>query len=76
MFRKKTPRDLGPEDITVHTREGGPTVQLCGDSNVACKWINEQVAQGTKYKEIIGKIHRILNSREEQPHRSRTSTTS
>ena len=49
-FKKKTPRNLGPEDITVRTREGGPTVQLCGDSNVACKWIKGEFAQGTKYE--------------------------
>ena len=36
-LKKRTPSELGSEDITVHTREGGPTVQLCGDSNVACK---------------------------------------
>ena len=28
-FKKKTQRDLGPGDTTVHTREGGPAVQLC-----------------------------------------------
>ena len=50
-FKKKTSRDLGPRDTTVHTREGGPTVQVCGDSNVACKWIYGEHAQGTKYKE-------------------------
>ena len=62
MFEKKTPWDLGPEDITVHTREGGPTVQLCGDSNVAFKWINGEFAQGTKYKQTIWKFQRILHS--------------
>ena len=34
---KKTPRYLGPGDNTIHTRADRPTVQLCGDSNVACK---------------------------------------
>ena len=28
-FQKKTPQDLGPEDITVYTRDEGPSVQLC-----------------------------------------------
>ena len=37
---EKTPRDLGPSDTTIHTREDGSTVQLCGDSEVACEWIN------------------------------------
>ena len=41
---------MGPGDNTVHKREDGPTVQLCGDSNVACKWINGEFAQGTKHK--------------------------
>ena len=54
--------DSGPGDNTVHTREDRPTVQLCGDSNVACKWINGEFAQGTKYKDTDGKIQRILNS--------------
>ena len=26
MLKRKAPRDLGLEDTTVHTREGGPTV--------------------------------------------------
>ena len=51
-----------PEDTTVHTLGEGLTVQLCVDSNVACKWINGEFAQGTKYKETIGKIQRILHS--------------
>ena len=75
-FKKKTPRDLGPGDTTVHTREGGPTVQLCGDSNVACKWINGEFAQGTKYKEIIGKIQRILHSWWKRGAATLTSTSS
>ena len=29
---------------------------------MACKWINGEFAQGTKNKEIIGKIQRILHS--------------
>ena len=29
--KNKTPRDSGPADTTIHTRVGGPTVQLCGD---------------------------------------------
>ena len=77
-FKKKTPRDLGPGDTTVHTREGRATVQLCGDSNVACNRNNGEYAQGTKYKDTTGKIQRILHSwwREELPHRSLTSITS
>ena len=36
-------RGLGAEDTTVHARVGGPTVQLCGDSTVACTWISGQM---------------------------------
>ena len=61
-FKKNTPRDLGPEDITVLMRDEGPTEQLCGDRIVACKWINGEFAQGTTYKETIGKIQRTLHS--------------
>ena len=77
-LKKKTPRYLGLGDNTFQTREEGPTVQLRGDSNVACKWINGEYAQGTKYKDITGKIQKFLHScgREVQPHRSLTSTTS
>ena len=28
------PRTLGPADVSIHTHKEGPTVQLCGDSNV------------------------------------------
>ena len=40
--QEKTQRDLGPADTTIHTREEGPTLQLCGDSDVTCKRINGQ----------------------------------
>ena len=43
-------------------RSEGPTAQLCGDSNVACKWINGEFVQGTKCKETIGKIQKTLYS--------------
>ena len=36
-------------------------VQSCGDSNMACKWINGEFAQGTKYKETTGKIQKTLH---------------
>ena len=29
------PRVVGPPDTSIHIREEGPTVQQCGDSNVA-----------------------------------------
>ena len=33
------PRPVEAPDISIRTREEGPTVQLCGDNNVAEKWI-------------------------------------
>ena len=59
---RKDTRDLGPEDITVHTRDERTTVQLCRDSDVACRWINGKITQGTKYKDTIGKIQKLLHS--------------
>ena len=60
-IKEKIPRDLGPEDSSVHTRSKGPTVQPCVDSNVECKWINGEFSQVTKYKETIGKIEKTLH---------------
>ena len=47
-IKDKTPRDLGPEDTTVHNRSEGLTQQLCGDNNVACKWIKWRIFPGDK----------------------------
>ena len=41
--------DLRPADTTIHTREEGPTVQLCGDNEVASKWVNGPCSLGQKY---------------------------
>ena len=57
-IKEKTPRVLGPEDTTVHTRSEGPTVQLCGDSKVACERVNDEISQGTMYKETIGTVQK------------------
>ena len=51
------PRTLVPADKTIHIREDGPTVHLCGDSEVAVKWINGQYALGQK-KQRIGHIQK------------------
>ena len=74
-LNRKAPRDLGPEDIIVHTREGGPTVQLCGTVMWRANGSMLNLAQGTQYKEIIriSKEFYTHGGREEQPHRSRTS---
>ena len=46
----------GPADNSIHAREEGPTVQLCGDCNVAKKCINGHYALGQKYRGEIGHI--------------------
>ena len=78
-LKRKAPRDLGPEDTIVHTRGEGPTVLLCGDSKVACKWIKVEFAQRNKVQRDNwenSKNLTLMVEKEEQPHRSRTSTTS
>ena len=49
----KAARALGPADTIIHTREDGPTVQLCGDSEVAGKLINGQYSLGLKHRRNI-----------------------
>ena len=61
-IKHTTPRDLEPEDTTVHTRSQRPTVQFCGDSNVACKWSSGEISLGPKYREKIGQVKRTLHS--------------
>ena len=51
-IKDKTPRNLGPEDTTVPTRRDCPTLQLCGDSKVACKWIKKNWT-GTKDPALV-----------------------
>ena len=52
--RLNTARDSGPADATVYTREDGPKVQLCGDSDVVGKWINGKNSLGQKYQVKLG----------------------
>ena len=47
-------------DKTIHTREEGPTVQLCGDSEVAGKWIHGDYSLRQKYCGRIGQIQKTL----------------
>ena len=61
-LRKRHPEIWVLETPLCTRVKGGLTVQLCGDGNVACKWINGEYAQGTKDKETLGKIQRILHS--------------
>ena len=77
-IKDKTPKDLGPGDTTVHTRVDGPTVQMCGDSNVVCKWINGRYSLGQKNRGPIRQIHQTLLLRvgKRQSVRFRRLTTS
>ena len=47
--KEKIPRDLGRADTIIHTRTDEPTVQQCGDSNVACEWATGQYSLEQKY---------------------------
>ena len=49
----KPPRKLGPADASVFTREDGPTVQLCGHSEVVGKCINGKNSLRQKYQEKL-----------------------
>ena len=60
--KDKTLRDLGPADTTVHTRVDGLSVQLCGNSSVACKWINGECSLRQKYRGRIGQAQMTLHS--------------
>ena len=53
-------RHQGPADKTVHTREDGPTVRLCGDSEVAGKRNNGQCYLGQKFRGTIGQIQKNI----------------
>ena len=51
----KAPRVLGPADTIIHTREEGPTVQPCGDSEVAGRWIKGRCSNNTEtWKAVKG----------------------
>ena len=57
-IKEKTPRDLGPAYTTIHTREDGPTVQRCGDSDVTCGWINGQCSLEQEYRGRTGQVQK------------------
>ena len=50
-------------DSSVSIRTEGTTVQLCGDSKVAEKWINGHDAMGQQFQGNIGRVQKTLNSR-------------
>ena len=60
MVRKSARKRLEPADATKNTREEGPTVQLCGDSEVVGKWINGRYSLGQTYQGTIGQIQKTL----------------
>ena len=53
---RKEPRKLGPPDSSIYTRTEGTTVQLCGNSNVAEKRINDHGAVGQQFQAKNGRI--------------------
>ena len=56
----KAPRTLGPAEKTIHIREEGPTVQLCGDSEaVSVLWGRNTDEELAKFK-----IHCTLGGKE------------
>ena len=57
----KEPRYWGA-DKTIHIREEGPTVQLCGDSKVAESWLNGHYALGHKHRGRVGHNQKTLLS--------------
>ena len=46
--QRKDPINVDPLDLSIALRTEGTTVQMCGDSNVAKKWINGHFAMGQK----------------------------
>ena len=46
---RKEPEILGPPDESMSTHTECTTTQMCGDSNVAEKWIDGHYAMGLKY---------------------------
>ena len=58
----KPPRKLVPADATVYTREDGPTVQLCGGSEVGGWQVDKrQELFGTEVSRKIGLIQKTLH---------------
>ena len=60
MEARKKEKYTGGE--AVHTRSEGPTILLCGDTNVACIWITGEFSLVTKYNENFGQIQKTLHS--------------
>ena len=58
----KTPRTSDPRTQPSTHVMRGLTVQLCGDSKVASKWINGQYSLGQKYRGRISQIQKNLYS--------------
>ena len=52
--QRKELRGVGPLDTTILTSMGGTTVQMCGDSKVAERWINRYFSMEKKYRDKSG----------------------
>ena len=59
---------------TIHIRAEGPTVQLCGDSEVAGKWINGRCARDTEGELAILKRRYSRDGKEKSHTLSQRST--
>ena len=59
---KKEARISGPPDSSISLCTECTTVQVCGDSKVVEKWINETCAMGPKDREQMNSIQRTLHS--------------
>ena len=73
--KEKTPGDLGPGDTTAHMRDGGFTVQLCGDKS-GVQMDQWRTCTRDKMQRYHWEFKESCTGREELPHRSLTSTTS
>ena len=59
---RKEPRKLDPPDSSIAIRTEGTTVQTCGESNVAEKWINRHYAMGQTLHGKLGRMQKTLHS--------------
>ena len=65
----KAPRVLGPADTIIHTRVEGPTLQRCGDCEVAGEVDQWPVFSGTEVQGKIGQSHTNIVPTAEKEYR-------
>ena len=73
---EKTPRDLEPADTIIHTRGEGPTVQLCGDNEVAGSGSMASIIWDRSTEEKLAKFKNIVLTVEKEDRKSHLSTFS